>query len=234
MRHNHVHQLFTQIHVRGFQRTTGQRAEATATGSPERRVTGRLRLFPHVIAFGGQPFWVREVNHDDLAEQLGLLVGISPYHRTITVDLEASKFTGGVASLVLCNNAVSTGILLFTARNIQCETLCGRTINHAHRDRKREVCGTGCICTVCHVFQGTVTIKNHRTTFSGSSRIGRVCWVGHFGATVPGVDVPSIPIGRIFSTFNIKDIDFMAVTQAIKGRHVIDKAVGIWVIGIKR
>ncbi len=159
MRHNHVHQLFTQIHVRGFQRTTGQRAEATATGSPERRVTGRLRLFPHVIAFGGQPFWVREVNHDDLAEQLGLLVGISPYHRTITVDLEASKFTGGVASLVLCNNAVSTGILLFTARNIQCETLCGRTINHAHRDRKREVCGTGCICTVCHVFQGTVTIK---------------------------------------------------------------------------
>lgn len=146
-----------------------------------------------------------EVNHDDLAEQLGLLVGISPYHRTITVDLEASKFTGGVASLVLCNNAVSTGILLFTARNIQCETCAGAPLT-----TPIGIVNVKSVVLVAFVpfvtFSGHRYYQNHRTTFSGSSRIGRVCWVGHFGATVPGVDVPSIPIGRIFSTFNIKTL----------------------------
>src|SRR5690606_38904400 len=48
-----------------------------------------------------QTLSVREVDHHDLADQLGLAVGEGGEHVAALVDVQAGQLTGGVAVLVL-------------------------------------------------------------------------------------------------------------------------------------
>ena len=121
MRDNHVHQLFTQIDVGGFKRAVGQRAEVTGTRGTQQGNTGRLRGRPDVIPFGLQAFVVGKVCQHDLAQHLGLFVGVVTDNGAVIVDLVAHQIARLITVLARRHDVVRTGVLLHGVRETHFE-----------------------------------------------------------------------------------------------------------------
>ena len=196
MRDDHVHQLFTQIDVGGFQRAVSQRAEVTGTRGSQQGNPGRLRGRPDVIPFGFQAFVVGEVCQYDLAQHLGLFVRIVTDNGTVIVDLVAHQIARLIAVLARRHDVVRTGVLLHGV---------GET--HVKRGWRRARNGARCDLDIIATRQHTTLVKGQRgCQFRCISRYAAVLRI-HF----PGVSWRLV--------FDIKQVHVVRITLTVKHRH---------------
>src|SRR5690606_18365033 len=181
------------VDVGGFQHTVCQRTEVTGTRGTQQRDAGGLRGRPDVVTFRLQTFVVGEVCQHDLAQNLGLFVGVVTDHGAVVVDLVAHQVARFKTILAGSNDVVRTGVLLHGVRK-----------THGEGRRRGTRNGRSSQVDVATADQRTVVVEGQRRGERGRA----ACH-----ATVLGIHFPGVSRGRIF---NVKQVHVVRITLAVK------------------
>src|SRR6478736_1555787 len=98
---NHADELGRQVDVRAFQRATGGRTAATATGGTERGSAALARRDPQVLTSAAEAVVGAELGDTELRHGDLLAVRVQAGHDALAVDRHAGEVTRRIAVLLL-------------------------------------------------------------------------------------------------------------------------------------